>query len=312
MGIVTLVRGEEGVILDRRGSGGARGFSQRSLPQRRRATSERRQEGRAGRKERQKAGRQQGKSKEGRQQGRRRRRLGRLPAFLSCLPALPSCLPALLLLSFRPSVLSSLSFLAPPAFLEPRCLFSSVVPQRGDMRPRLAAIVLFPAVATSVLHATVHAHRRPVGLGRRLFAGAGRAGRGCIRISVRRAMAAADRRGDGSAALGRRVTAGWDGLTIGDLFERIRISMPQNAPGSLSGQQNPDILAFVFSANKFPAARRNCPGKRASSRRSSSKSEETLSGGVNRSRAAVFVNVEGTSIGIFERRVRRRSFFISS
>jgi mono/diheme cytochrome c family protein len=47
--------------------------------------------------------------------------------------------------------------------------------------------------------------------------------------------------------------AGWDGLTIGDLFERIRISMPQNAPGSLSGQQNADILAFILSANKFPA-----------------------------------------------------------
>jgi hypothetical protein len=47
--------------------------------------------------------------------------------------------------------------------------------------------------------------------------------------------------------------AGWDGLTVGDLFERIRISMPQNAPGSLSGQQNADILAFIFSANKFPA-----------------------------------------------------------
>ena len=47
--------------------------------------------------------------------------------------------------------------------------------------------------------------------------------------------------------------SGWDGLTVGDLFERIRISMPQNAPGSLSGQQNADILAFVLSANKFPA-----------------------------------------------------------
>jgi mono/diheme cytochrome c family protein len=47
--------------------------------------------------------------------------------------------------------------------------------------------------------------------------------------------------------------AGWDGLTVGDLFERMRISMPQNAPGSLSGQQNADILAFMFKANSFPA-----------------------------------------------------------
>jgi quinoprotein glucose dehydrogenase len=45
----------------------------------------------------------------------------------------------------------------------------------------------------------------------------------------------------------------WNGLTVGDLFERIRISMPQNAPGSLSGQQNADILAFLLASNKFPA-----------------------------------------------------------
>jgi quinoprotein glucose dehydrogenase len=55
------------------------------------------------------------------------------------------------------------------------------------------------------------------------------------------------------ALAGGEFMAGWDGLTIGDLFERIRISMPQNAPGSLSGQQNSDILAFLLASNKFPA-----------------------------------------------------------
>ena len=49
--------------------------------------------------------------------------------------------------------------------------------------------------------------------------------------------------------------SGWDGLTVGDLFERIRISMPQNAPGTLTGQQNADILAFMLSVNKFPAGK---------------------------------------------------------
>jgi len=58
---------------------------------------------------------------------------------------------------------------------------------------------------------------------------------------------------------GGEFMAGWDGLTIGDLFERIRISMPQNSPGSLSGQQNSDILAFMFSANKFPAGTTDLP-----------------------------------------------------
>src|SRR5262245_56809220 len=47
---------------------------------------------------------------------------------------------------------------------------------------------------------------------------------------------------------GGEFMAGWDGLTIGDLFERIRISMPQNGPGSVSGQENADRIAFVFKA----------------------------------------------------------------
>jgi mono/diheme cytochrome c family protein len=49
--------------------------------------------------------------------------------------------------------------------------------------------------------------------------------------------------------------ANWNGLTLGDLFERIRKTMPQNAPGKLSRQQNADILAFVLSFNKFPAGK---------------------------------------------------------
>jgi quinoprotein glucose dehydrogenase len=58
---------------------------------------------------------------------------------------------------------------------------------------------------------------------------------------------------------GGEFLAGWDGLTLGDLFERIRISMPQNNPGSLSGQVNADILAFVLASNKFPAGESELP-----------------------------------------------------
>jgi S-disulfanyl-L-cysteine oxidoreductase SoxD len=47
----------------------------------------------------------------------------------------------------------------------------------------------------------------------------------------------------------------WNGLTLGDLFERVRKTMPQNAPGKLSRQQNADILAYVLSFNKFPAGK---------------------------------------------------------
>src|SRR5262249_24299448 len=61
------------------------------------------------------------------------------------------------------------------------------------------------------------------------------------------------------ALSGGEFMAGWDGLTVGDLFERIRVSMPQNSPGSLSAQQNADILAFVLASNKFPAGMTELP-----------------------------------------------------
>ncbi|MBZ5728998.1 MAG: cytochrome c [Acidobacteriia bacterium] len=49
--------------------------------------------------------------------------------------------------------------------------------------------------------------------------------------------------------------ANWNGLTVGDLFERIRRSMPQDNPGRLSRQQDIDILAYMLAANRFPAGK---------------------------------------------------------
>jgi mono/diheme cytochrome c family protein len=53
--------------------------------------------------------------------------------------------------------------------------------------------------------------------------------------------------------------ANWNGLTVGDLFERIRRSMPQDDPGRLSRQQNADVVAFIFSFNKFPPGKTELP-----------------------------------------------------
>jgi cytochrome c len=47
----------------------------------------------------------------------------------------------------------------------------------------------------------------------------------------------------------------WNGLPLSDLFERVRKTMPQNAPGKLTKQQNADILAYVLSFNKFPSGK---------------------------------------------------------
>ena len=45
----------------------------------------------------------------------------------------------------------------------------------------------------------------------------------------------------------------WNGLSVGDLFERLRVSMPQDMPSSVSRQEKADILAFLLEVNDFPA-----------------------------------------------------------
>jgi mono/diheme cytochrome c family protein len=61
------------------------------------------------------------------------------------------------------------------------------------------------------------------------------------------------------ALSGAPFLANWTGLAVADLFERMRVSMPQNAPGSLSRQQNADILAFILERNGYPAGLRELP-----------------------------------------------------
>ena len=45
----------------------------------------------------------------------------------------------------------------------------------------------------------------------------------------------------------------WNGLSVGDLFERVRISMPQGEPSSVSRQDKADILAYMFERSGIPA-----------------------------------------------------------
>jgi S-disulfanyl-L-cysteine oxidoreductase SoxD len=58
---------------------------------------------------------------------------------------------------------------------------------------------------------------------------------------------------------GGEFLANWNGLTVGDLFDRIRTSMPQNNPGKLSREVNADITAYILSVNKFPAGKPELP-----------------------------------------------------
>jgi quinoprotein glucose dehydrogenase len=53
--------------------------------------------------------------------------------------------------------------------------------------------------------------------------------------------------------------ANWNTLSVGDLFDRTRSTMPQNKPGSLNREANAEILAYILSANQFPAGKAALP-----------------------------------------------------
>lgn len=55
------------------------------------------------------------------------------------------------------------------------------------------------------------------------------------------------------ALTGFEFGANWSGLTVGDLFERIRTSMPPDDPGKASAQQKADIVAHILKVGGFPA-----------------------------------------------------------
>jgi mono/diheme cytochrome c family protein len=51
----------------------------------------------------------------------------------------------------------------------------------------------------------------------------------------------------------------WNGVPLGDMLDRMRSSMPLDKPATLSRQQSADVLAYIFSVNKFPAGKAELP-----------------------------------------------------
>ena len=55
------------------------------------------------------------------------------------------------------------------------------------------------------------------------------------------------------ALTGTTFYSNWEGEMLEPLFDRLRTTMPQDKPGSLSRSQNADILAFMLKAGGYPA-----------------------------------------------------------
>jgi len=62
---------------------------------------------------------------------------------------------------------------------------------------------------------------------------------------------------------GGEFMSNWNGLTVGQLFERTRTGMPPGAPGKVSRDAKVDIIAYMLSVNKFPAGERELPSQTA-------------------------------------------------
>jgi len=59
--------------------------------------------------------------------------------------------------------------------------------------------------------------------------------------------------GEAPALAGAQFIADFNGLTVGDLFDRIRSTMPLDNPAVLSRDQYADILSFILKSNGYPA-----------------------------------------------------------
>ena len=73
----------------------------------------------------------------------------------------------------------------------------------------------------------------------------------------------ADLSGDGfaPALTGSEFAGNWNELSVGDLFERIRISMPPTGPAGVTPAQKADIVAYALKYNKYPAGTTELEGK---------------------------------------------------
>ena len=67
--------------------------------------------------------------------------------------------------------------------------------------------------------------------------------------------------GDGFAPplKGAEFLNNWGGLTVGELFDRIRISMPPTNPNDVTVKEKVEIVAYMLKENGFPAGETELP-----------------------------------------------------
>jgi len=58
---------------------------------------------------------------------------------------------------------------------------------------------------------------------------------------------------DAGPLTGPDFLANWDGMTLADLHDKIRTTMPPDTPNTISPPQVADLVALILARNHFPA-----------------------------------------------------------
>ncbi len=66
-------------------------------------------------------------------------------------------------------------------------------------------------------------------------------------------------RGRNSPLTGTAFLNNWSGQTMADLFMKTIVMMPAMNPGTLSPKETAEVIAYILSANKFPAGKAELP-----------------------------------------------------
>ena len=78
----------------------------------------------------------------------------------------------------------------------------------------------------------------------------------CVRCHGPELMGGSD--GAGSL-IGPTFNGNWNGVPLGQMVDRIRATMPQDKPNTLTRQQTTDVLTYILSVNKVPAGKTELP-----------------------------------------------------
>jgi mono/diheme cytochrome c family protein len=58
---------------------------------------------------------------------------------------------------------------------------------------------------------------------------------------------------------GEMFMGNWKGKSLGDLYDKINMTMPALNPGSLTPEQTSDLIAHMLSVSKYPAGKTPLP-----------------------------------------------------